>query len=241
MNEQALYWREYFESRFAADGLDTVRRLDYSNEGVRQQTYASLLEATGAVHGFNVLDAGCGNGELARLCDCLGGKATGLDVNRVVIDQLRGRYPQIDWQAAPLGDAAFLTARRGHFHCVICSEVLQYVETAAILPWLWELVAPGGRLVLMVPNQHCPIIQRVEQRFPGNYKAWPLEKWRDELSRLSSVAVLWTRELAFADDQRLQPYLTSPWRNAAGGDVSSESVPNRLQWVLQKSRPPGDS
>jgi 2-polyprenyl-3-methyl-5-hydroxy-6-metoxy-1,4-benzoquinol methylase len=235
MSDQTQYWRDYFELRFATDGLDTVRRLDYSNEAVRQQTYACLLEGSGPMLGKTVLDAGCGNGEFARLCDCLGGKATGIDINRVAIEQLRNKHPQIEWHAAPLGEEDYLMAHRGCFHCVVCAEVLQYVDMVAVVPWLWQLVAPGGRMVLMVPNQHCPIIQRVMQRFPGRYMAWTIEKWQHELQQLAGATAVWRRELTFASDQRLQPYIASQWQVVGSKIISENPAPNRLQWVLQKA------
>jgi len=234
MSTQFEYWREYFESRFAAESMDTVRRLDYSNELVRQQTYACLLDGLGVVNGQTVLDAGCGNGEFARLCDCLGGRVTGLDMNRVAIGKLRARHTGIEWIAAPLGDAAFLAARLGRIQCVVCAEVLQYVDTAEIVPWLWQLVAPGGRLVLMGPNHDCPIIRGVEQRYEDKFKAWTIGQWRQCFRSLADVEAVWLRLLAFGNDQRLRPYEVGGWFEPSGDLVPDGSIPNRLEWVLQK-------
>jgi len=174
MSDQEKYWRKYFESRFASANLNTVRKLDYSNEAVRQQTYAWMLEGCGPVNEHSVLDVGCGNGEFAVICHCLGASVTGIDINRVTIGRLKSDHPAIKWGVIRVGDTEFSQRSLGHFQHVFCAEVLQYVAIRQAVPWLWNLVAPGGRLCLVVPNKNCPIIKKVERRFPGSY----LIKWR---------------------------------------------------------------
>jgi 2-polyprenyl-3-methyl-5-hydroxy-6-metoxy-1,4-benzoquinol methylase len=232
MNDQSDYWRDYFESRFATSGMDTIRRLDYSNEAVRQQTYACLLDGMGAAHNKDILDVGCGNGELARLCACLGGRVVGLDINRVAIERLARDYPDVIWLSVAVGDQQFVTERAERFDRVVCAEVLQYVDALASLSWLWRLLRPGGRLVLMVPNQRCSIIQRVEQRFEGRYRALTFEEWWQGLNALRPSAA-WVRTLEFRRDQRLQPYEAHHWHEPANHEVPAEP-PNRYQWVLEK-------
>lgn len=99
-----------------------------------------------------LLDFGCGTGKyLARMRD-LGWTVCGLDRSAWAARRAKelfevpvevGTLPSLDKSPAP----------RGPFDLITAWEVLEHVEDpAATLVALRELLAPGGRLVLTVPN-----------------------------------------------------------------------------------------
>ncbi len=92
-----------------------------------------MLEALGDVRGLRVLDAGCGDGALARRLAGLGGEVAGLD--------RRGGDLRGDIRRLPFCDRRFDAA--------VCVLVLHYLDSPReALGELARVLRPGGRLVL---------------------------------------------------------------------------------------------
>ena len=85
-------------------------------------------------------------------------------------------------------------------------EMLQYVDMATTIPIVWQLIRPGGRLVCMVPNEECPIIQTVAQRFGERYLAVNSRILIDLADDLDDLGYWSCRGLTFENDQRVVPY-----------------------------------
>jgi hypothetical protein len=111
-------------------------------------------------------------------------------------------------------------------------EVLQYMPFAVALTTAWELTAPGGRIVAVVPNADCPIVAGTKQRFDGRYAPPTIDDVRRVLSGLSAVELWSFRGLTFGNDQRIAPYLVTPWTQTA----EWEGQPNRIQLVAIKAK-----
>lgn len=219
------HWREHFGQRHrrAAAG-EVAGSLDYSNERVRLQTYASLIEGVGRLAGARALDAGCGWGALALALHGCGAEVTALDLVPETISELERRYPFISWRVADLGRLEEV-GDLGPFDAIVAAEVLQYVDFATALGALWQLLAPGGRLVAAVPNADCPIVRRVARR-DEHWVPVSEEQVRAAASGLDELSELRLRGLDFQEDQSFLPYRSSEWASRLAG------TPNRIVLAL---------
>jgi SAM-dependent methyltransferase len=85
-------------------------------------------------------------------------KVTGFDVEIRGLDLLRRAMPGERFVLADV-TGEIPAEERGRYHLVIAGEVLEHVPNAdAFLRGCGELLAPGGRLCVTVPNACCPKI-----------------------------------------------------------------------------------
>ena len=221
------YWRTYYREVFEQ------RRswLDYSNERVQAQTFGLVLEAAGPVNGRRCVDIGCGWGQLARTLHDLGAASvTGVDLVPEHIAQLSREIPHIRWLCGDLS-AGELGLEPGSCEILLMVEVLQYMPFAATLARAWDLLAPGGRIVAVVPNASCPIVASTRERFGGRYAPPTLQDARTVLPALRDVQTWSYRGLTFAADQRIAPYEVTAWTQAE----PAGPVPNRIQLTALKA------
>jgi 2-polyprenyl-3-methyl-5-hydroxy-6-metoxy-1,4-benzoquinol methylase len=108
-----------------------------------------------------VLDAGCGEGYLARWLAARGAHVTGIDLSARLIALARAKDPggSIDYQVAdlsqPLPDAA------GRFDAAASYLVLNDVrDFRGFAATLAASLAPGGRLVLALNNPYSAVTDR---------------------------------------------------------------------------------
>jgi 2-polyprenyl-3-methyl-5-hydroxy-6-metoxy-1,4-benzoquinol methylase len=99
-----------------------------------------------------VLELGCGAGHLSAEIARRGLRVLGVDLSGRKIERARARYPGIEFRRQDIlampADAAWDT--------VVLAEVLEHVPGHVgdrMLALAWALVAPGGRLVVSVPNE----------------------------------------------------------------------------------------
>jgi 2-polyprenyl-3-methyl-5-hydroxy-6-metoxy-1,4-benzoquinol methylase len=226
MSTQQEFWSAYYRNVFQQG----QHWLDYSNERVQAQTFGLVLEAAGPIRGRRCLDVGCGWGQLARALHDLGAaEVTGIDVVAEGIERLSREYAHIRWLHGDLRDD--LGLRDASLDLLLLIEVLQYVPLAETLTTAWRLLAPGGRLVAVVPNAECTIVAGTRQRFDSRYSPPSFEQLARETGVLQGVERWACRGLSFADDQRIAPYETTAWVQAP----SWTRQPNRLQLVATKS------
>jgi SAM-dependent methyltransferase len=120
-----------------------------------------LLELLGDVNGRRVLDAGCGEGYLARWLAARGAHVTGIDLSARLIALARARDPggSIDYQVAdlsqPLPDAAERFDAAASY--LVLNDVRDFRGFAATLA---ASLAPGGRLVLALNNPYSAVTDR---------------------------------------------------------------------------------
>ncbi len=102
-----------------------------------------------------VIELGCGPGELSSTIAECGLSVVGVDKNLEKIGQARKRYPHIEFIEA---DILSLPHAGKSYDTVVLSEVLEHVSEEAgdrMLSTAWSFVAPGGRLIVSVPNEDC--------------------------------------------------------------------------------------
>jgi glycosyltransferase involved in cell wall biosynthesis len=141
--------------RFVADvgredaGFTTLRRVE-----VLRRYNKFMWDLIEPFVGRRILEVGSGTGLLTRYLASRGDLvATDLDGEYV---ELLGRTyadnPHVAVRQLDLGRLADADLERGRFDTVICSNVLEHVENdQGALDAMHELLAPGGRVVLVVP------------------------------------------------------------------------------------------
>lgn len=120
-----------------------------------------LLQWLGDITGRRVLDAGCGEGYLARVLAARGARVTGIDLSPRLIGLARAKDPhgRIDYQVADLSQP--LPGTAGSFDAaasyLVLNDVRDYRGFAATLT---AALKPGGRLVLVFNNPYSAVIDR---------------------------------------------------------------------------------
>ncbi len=228
--------RQEFWSRYYADVVKKGESwLDYSNERVQMQTFGLALEAAGPVRMKRCIDIGCGWGDLCRTLSTLRASAvTGVDIVPELIAEHSRAYPHIRWLCGSLHEPSIL-AQLASYDVAFLLEVLQLVPLVDTIRVIWNQLAPGGRIVAMVPNANCPIVSRTRQRFAANYIPPTFAEIDAVLQRRPDLERVAYRALWFRADQELVPYEVSSWRLSEDWDEE----PNRIQFVALKRKEPG--
>jgi 2-polyprenyl-3-methyl-5-hydroxy-6-metoxy-1,4-benzoquinol methylase len=118
----------------------------------------SMMELIGDITGRRVLDAGCGEGYLARVLAARGARVTGIDLAPRLIEIARSRGPvDIDYLVSDLskplpGMAEYFDAAASY---LVLNDVKDYRGFAATLA---ASLKPGGRLVLTLNNPYSAVV-----------------------------------------------------------------------------------
>lgn len=120
----------------------------------------ALLGALGIVKGTRWLDAGCGEGRVARALALRGADVLGVDVAVPLIEEARRRARRLTPPAARARlsfEASDLAAPglvpRGSLDGVVCALALMHVPRVAPALKAWaRALRQGGRLVLLLPH-----------------------------------------------------------------------------------------
>ena len=132
--------------------------------GVEGDPYGILprfLELLGDVDGQSVLDAGCGEGYLARVLAARGAHVTGIDLSPRLIALARQKTPggEIDYRVADLSTRTSENTNR--FDAVTSFLVLNDVEDfQGFAAALAALLKPGGRMVHAFNNPYAAVIRK---------------------------------------------------------------------------------
>lgn len=230
-DQREKFWHEWFKKHISTADGRVATWLDYSMDETRgralqAQTLALVMEAAGPVANLRCLDAGCGWGQLARCLDVQEGRATALDFVEDMIAAGRQKHPSIEWLLGSFLDAGVMDPL-GKFDRVFAVEALQCVGPIGGLQSLWERVAPGGRLVAILPNSENPLSKTVAATMPGRYEGLSPSELTKALNGLPDVEFASVRGLAFGEDQRISPYTMTPWTTTPDWSFA----PNRLLFV----------
>jgi ubiquinone/menaquinone biosynthesis C-methylase UbiE len=151
--------------------VDQVRRLFDSKAAGWPAKYAPggrlsgrLVQLAGAVAdlvvpGGELLDLGCGSGELARNLAAAGFRVTGCDITPRMLRQATAADPErtVRWVELEPGWTA-LPFAAGSLDAVVAASVLEYVaDPVAVLSELARVLRPGGVVLCTVPNVAHPV------------------------------------------------------------------------------------
>jgi SAM-dependent methyltransferase len=160
----------------------------------REQRAVLQLARFGAATASTVIDVGCGDGFYASAAKRAGKWVHAVDLAPGMVAQVRGRVDR-----AEVADVEHLSTGR-QYDIVLCAGVLDFVASPErAFANLCRLVAPGGRLVLLVPRAGPGgLLYRLEK---GRLRVRVNLYRRAWLSRLGAEAGLtltrWTHPLPF--------------------------------------------
>lgn len=120
-----------------------------------------LLELLGDLSGRTVLDAGCGEGYLARILAARGARVVGIDVSPRLIALARARDPEgvIEYRVADLSGP--LPECAGRFDAVASFLVLNDVaDYHGFVATLAAVLKPAGRLVVALNNPYSYVVRK---------------------------------------------------------------------------------
>jgi SAM-dependent methyltransferase len=116
-----------------------------------QEYYARCLALARPKRGDRVLDVACGGGYLLKEAERAGLAAFGIDIAEAALERAKRFAPKSDLRR---GDAEALPYADGSFEIVTCLGSLEhFLSPPKALEEMRRVLAPGGRAVVVVPNQ----------------------------------------------------------------------------------------
>ena len=151
---ERYYGGPYFTDFYEHDGSGAAGRLERLR--ARYRLWAAgrrFRRAPFAIAGppGRVLDVGCGGGELLAHYRALGWATFGIDVSRGAAQAARDRGATVH-----VGTLADQPWEARSFDLAVFSHSLEHIpEPLVALAQARDLLAPGGRLVVLAPNWRC--------------------------------------------------------------------------------------
>lgn len=130
--------------------------------------YTKITEAIKSLQlkkGDNVLDVGCGSGLVSYfIAKDNEVNVTAIDANDSALGFANQKFvlPNLEFKKGLLDE---LNLQKGHYQKIVFLEVIEHIsekQGEEIFKSFYELLAPGGRLVISTPNR---------------YSLWPLIEW----------------------------------------------------------------
>ncbi|MEM6423981.1 MAG: magnesium protoporphyrin IX methyltransferase [Cyanobacteria bacterium P01_H01_bin.119] len=175
--------REYFN----ATGFDRWRRIYGEGEVNKVQldirkghqqtvdTVIGWLQADGNLTGLSICDAGCGVGSLSLPLGAAGAKVYASDISQKMVEEAQVRAQSaLSSEQIPTFEAKDLESITGHYHTVICLDVLIHYpqdKAADMIAHLSSLAE--SRLILSFAPKTLAysLLKKIGDFFPGPSKA----------------------------------------------------------------------
>ncbi|MER1986720.1 MAG: methyltransferase domain-containing protein [Solibacillus sp.] len=108
-------------------------------------TYGNdVIELLNVRSGEQILDVGCGTGDLANVLHGLGAEVTGIDYSENMVALAAAKYPQIAFEVADAANLRFHT----QFDAVFSNAALHWMKTpVAVIESIHKSLKPDGRFV----------------------------------------------------------------------------------------------
>jgi SAM-dependent methyltransferase len=151
----------------------------YASDRERKETkddpFLSLfLDVIGDVAGLSVLDAGCGEGYLARILTQRGAHVTGMEISPRLVELARAKDPDgtITYHVADLSQP--LPAYHQHFDLSASFFALNDVaDYRGFLSTVGSVVEPGGRAVFFLNNPYSMVLRGQVTNYFDSGTAFP--------------------------------------------------------------------
>jgi 2-polyprenyl-3-methyl-5-hydroxy-6-metoxy-1,4-benzoquinol methylase len=105
-----------------------------------------------------MLNVGCGEGDLDRALKQRCRKLVAVDINADDVEHARSINTDVDGLEYAVQDALHLTLKSDHFDVVVCLEVIEHVEDPrALVHELARVVKPGGTVIITCPSAEFPV------------------------------------------------------------------------------------
>ncbi len=148
--EDVEKWNDTFALEHDID--DYYNRSGFIIRFVERRRLAIIKAMVSASSGDRILEVGCGGGHVLQLFPQA--HLTGVDVSGQMLQKAKRNLKgyQVDLLK---GELHRLDLHKQHFDTVIASEVLEHVvDPDAVLASMRELLKPGGRVIITLPNDH---------------------------------------------------------------------------------------
>jgi SAM-dependent methyltransferase len=148
---------------------------DREGKETRDDPFLSrFLDVIGDVSGLTVLDAGCGEGYLARILTQRGANVTGIEISPRLVEMARAKTSEgtITYQVADLSQP--LPAYHQHFDLSASFFVLNDVaDYRGFLSTLGSVIKRGGRAVFFLNNPYSMVLRGQVTNYFDSGKAFP--------------------------------------------------------------------
>jgi 2-polyprenyl-3-methyl-5-hydroxy-6-metoxy-1,4-benzoquinol methylase len=137
--------------------LDVGGERDEELAWMQASLFTDIGDAIGPhLQGREILDIGCGGGDLVTWLGQQGWRASGIDPSTDAVDAARARG--VDAHCATLESWAEQADHLGRYGAVTLVHVLEHVpDPLAVLKTAHDLLAPGGVVSFQVPNDFTPL------------------------------------------------------------------------------------
>jgi 2-polyprenyl-3-methyl-5-hydroxy-6-metoxy-1,4-benzoquinol methylase len=177
--DPALYDKNYFLT-----DNDGWREWEKGLDSKLHPKFKRALELAGSVAGKNVLDIGCGRGELIYYCVKNGSSALGIDYSQAAIEIANQTLKCLPLDLRQKAKVAVGNAESYNFteryDLVFMIEVAEHIydwQLREAVDRIKSILNPGGKLIIMTPNylyeKWFSPIKRVAN-IPSNLFKWPL-------------------------------------------------------------------
>ena len=137
----------FFYESFASEWDE---KMDKDELGKRVRLVFGQLLREEDVRGKRVLDAGAGTGRFSKLLADWGANLVSMDLGENLLARIREKCKT----EAVVGSILDIPFPAGRFDLVFCTEVIEHTtDPRRAVAELTRVLAPGGRLVLTVPNR----------------------------------------------------------------------------------------
>ena len=129
--------------------------------------------------GKEILDFGCGDGEISTQLARMGALVTALDISPELIELAKKRADmdnvrdRINFIA---GDIVESPLPENKFDHVICHAVAHHVDIIETIPLLYSCLKPGGTAIMVEPTAFSPFLQKIRKFVPIEHELSPTER-----------------------------------------------------------------
>ncbi len=205
--------------------------------GAQERFYEGLAQSEARfrelVNGFSpgqrVLELGCGVESLAFRLAERGIEVVGIDISATAVQAAaeRARQQELTGLSFEVMNAESLAFADGQFDGVVGTAVLHHLDVASACAEMSRVLRPGGRVVLIEPLGHNPVINAYRRRTPESRTRFehPL-RWEDY-----GLARRYFEEVQ-VETFHLLAILTSPIADRWWGRRLHAALASADRWIL---------